>query len=150
MASRFDKYLTEDKTVVEVEKAPKAAWQSNIFLVGAGLMLLVALLSFIFQDSLMMANDSVSDFLYPLIFGVLFALFFMYAYRSKKLGLSLLGRSVELQEKPEENNTSPSYNVFKDESAADVKLQSTHRKKARHMRKQFARQETNEPSADKK
>ncbi len=147
MTSRFDKYLREDKTLIEVESEPKATWKSNIFLVGAGIMLLIALLSFIFQEELMKVNDNASDFLYPLIFGVLFALFFLYAYRSKKLALTLLGRGVELQEKPDDNNPAPSYNVFKDESATDVKMQSTRRKKARHLRKQFARQE-NEATKD--
>lgn len=150
MASRFDKYLREDKTLIEVKEEPKSTWKSNIFLVGAGVMLLIALVSFVFQDELMKANDNASDFLYPLIFGVLFALFFLYAYRSKKLALTLLGRGVELQEKPDESNTAPSYNVFKGESAADVKMQSTRRKKARHLRKQFARQENdaaNDPSS---
>jgi hypothetical protein len=141
MASRFDKYLTEDKTLVKKADVPKKTWQSNMFLIAAGLMLVVALLSFVFQDKLMEANDSAADFLYPLVFGVLFALFFMMAYRSKKMSLTLLGRGVELQEKPDDNNTAPSYNMFKSESATDVKLQQTRRKKTRHLRKQFARQE---------
>lgn len=147
MASRFDKYLREDKSLIEEKSEPKATWKSNIFLVGAGVMLLISLLSFVYQDEMMKISDRETDFLYPLVFGVMFALFFLYAYRNKKLGLTLLGRGVELQEKPDDNNTAPSYNVFKEESAADVKMQSTRRKKARHMRRQFARQE-NEPSKD--
>ncbi|MCH8861354.1 MAG: hypothetical protein IID51_02445 [Proteobacteria bacterium] len=123
--------MTEDQGKTPLEK-PK------IFLYLAALMILLAVVAYAMQGSILGRAGSWTTFLFALVLPVLMALYFLYCYRVPRYGLKLLGRGIELGD-PGEKPQGLSYNVFKSESAGDEKLAQTRRKSARHLRKRLAR-----------
>lgn len=122
--------MTEDH-----QQGPK---RPKIFLYLAALMVVLAVAAYAFQGSLQGQGGSWTTFLFALILPVLMALFFLYCYRTPRLGLKLLGRSIDLAAH-EEKEQGLSYNVFKGDSAVAEKLAQTRRKSARHLRKKLAK-----------
>lgn len=126
--------MTEDQGTTPPERLQKP----KVFLYLAALMILLAVVAYAMQGSLLGRAGSWTTFLFALVLPVLMALYFLYCYRVPRYGLKLLGRSIELGD-PGERTQGLSYNVFKGESAIEEKLAQTRRKSARHLRKRLAR-----------
>ena len=111
----------------------------KIFLVLAGVMVAIAVLAYVFEEELFDMFYQEYTFLLILTGAVMGALFFLYAYRIPKIGLPLLGRSIELEEKtPPTKSVGVEYGNIAP-SATDHKRAMTRHKSARRMRKQTAR-----------
>ena len=137
--SRFDKYKKDgviqkpDETTSK-EEVPRP----KVFLVLAGVMMLIALLAYTFESELFAINYSYDGFLITISFTVLCALFFLMCYRIPRIGLKILGRSAELP-MAKEKEASVTYNVFKGEDMMEEKRLQSQRKMARHARKRFSK-----------
>ena len=127
--------MTDDKYQEPQEEPEKP----KAFLYLAALMILVAVVAYVFQGSLFDLTGSESAFIFALVLPVLLALFFVYCYRTPSFGRKVMGHSAPLVDKPGKTQ-GLSYNIFKGESGAEEKLAHTRRKSARHLRKQLARE----------
>lgn len=112
----------------------------KIFLVLAGLMLLVTMLTYVFEEQLYDISYNSEIFVLLLSGSLVLALFFLTCYRVPRLGLKLLGRESELgYKKPDVGGVS--FNVFKGEDPAEGKILASARKKVRQTRRSFKNQQ---------
>ena len=111
----------------------------TIFIVLAGLMLLVAVLSYIFEENLYDINHSVQLFVLLITGSLVLALFFLTCYRIPRLGRKFLGQESGL-DAPKKTTSFSAYNVFKSENPVEEKIQSSVRKKTRQTRRSFKNQ----------
>ena len=119
----------------------------KIFLVLSGLMLLVTIISYVFEEELYDLNHSSGLFVLLISGSLVLALFFLTCYRVPRLGLKILGRESELgYKKPSEGGVS--FNVFKTIDTAEEKIQSSARKQTRQTRRSFKNQKVQVPSDD--
>jgi len=111
----------------------------KIFLFLSALMVLIAVLTFVFEEELFEVYYQDITFLVVLTGSITAALFFLYAYRFPRIGLPLLGRSIELDERtPPKKSVGIEYGNLSP-SATDHKRAMTRAKSARRLRKQAVR-----------
>ncbi len=143
MASRFDKYLREDKTKKEnfdtVASTDDKPWQSKIFLILSFVMIAMAVLVYLLESSLLWLSQSSTTYMFLLGFFVLGALFFLSAYRMPKIGLWLMGRVVDMKEDPQAKVKGTRFNIFEGESGSEVALHQSKVKSARRARKKYGK-----------
>lgn len=110
------------------------------FLVAASVMLLGAVLAYMFQDDIIYFNGQENQmaFVTLLIALIVFSMFFVMCYRSPKFGDRLLNRNVEVGDLPKESHSYHYSTGFKAESGADEKRLNSARKNKRATRKQLA------------
>ncbi len=126
------------KVTEHKEPASSARPKLKIFLYLAGFSLMGVVAAYLYEDELYGLYNSHVSFIFALVIPLFFALFFMTCYRVPKLGLTLLGYGVDVPERVEKIHT-PTYDIFKSETPTEVKLAATKRKRARHLRKETAR-----------
>ncbi len=119
------------------EKPPKGP---KIFLYLAALMMVLAVLSYAFENWLFDLYYSASTFVYAITISVLLGLFFLYCYRMPRIGYKLLGRRLEGERDPKSKVPAVTYDIFKDEMASDIALRHHKRMEARHLRRRLARE----------
>ena len=127
--------MREEAKYQEPPKGPK------IFLYLAAFMMLLAVLSYAFENWLFDLYYSASTFVYAITISVLLGLFFLYCYRMPRIGYKLLGRRLEGERDPKSKVPAVTYDIFKDEMGSDVALRHHRRKTARHLRHRLAREE---------
>ena len=111
----------------------------KLFLILAGIMLLTALLSYIFEEELYDINHSVQLFVLLITGSLAFALFFLTCYRVPSLGRKFLGQESGL-DAAKKTTSMAVFNPFKSENPVEEKIQASARKKTRHTRKSFKNQ----------
>ena len=119
----------------------------KIFLALAALMMVVAVLAYVFEDWLYSVrplspystNQTNTYFIGILIFSVIFALFFMFCYQNRRFGNRLLGREVTPPRAERASEGTVTYNVFYDTTPSSVKYHHRRRKLARHERHKYAK-----------
>ena len=121
----------------EYEEPPKGP---KIFLYLAALMMVLAVLSYVFENWLFDLYYSASTFVYAITISVLLGLFFLYCYRLPRIGYKLLGRRLEGGRDPKSKVPAVTYDIFKDEMGSDMALRHHRRKTARHLRHRLGRQ----------
>lgn len=126
------------------EKPPKGP---KIFLYLAALMMILAVLSYAFENWLFDLYYSASTFVYAITISVLLGLFFLYCYRMPRIGYKLLGRRLEGERDPKSKVPAVTYDIFKDEMASDIALRHHKRMEARHLRRRLARETRREKDA---
>ena len=114
---------------------------SKIFLYLAAFMMLLAVLSYAFENWLFDLYYSDSTFVYAITISVILALLFLYFYRLPRIGYKLLGRRLEAEREPKSKVPAVTYDIFKDEMGSDVALRHHRRKKARQLRHRLARED---------
>jgi hypothetical protein len=112
----------------------------RIFLVLAALMMVLAVLSYTFEDWLFDLYYSAATFVYAITISVLLGLFFLYCYRVPRIGYKLLGRRLAADRDPEPKVASVTYDIFKDEMPSDTAMRHHKRMEARHLRHRLARE----------
>ena len=119
----------------------------KIFLYLAALMMVLAVLSYAFENWLFDLYYSASTFVYAITISVLLGLFFLYCYRMPRIGYKLLGRRLEGERDPKSKVPAVTYDIYKNEMGSDMALRHHKRKKARHLRRRLGReaQETKTP-----
>ncbi len=133
------KDVLENKDKEGGDEPSKAYEPPKIFLFLASLMVVIAVLAYVFEDRLFEINYSSSSFIFALIVPIFLALFFLYCYRSKKLVGIILGRPQEIG-RLKEKSSGVSFDVFSSgNSAVEEKQMQSRRKKTRHTRKQYAK-----------
>ena len=128
-----------------------------IFLFLAALMVVGAILGYVYEDELFFARpyrDVVAHninvyFILILLLSVLAAFFFLMCYLNPRFGNRLIGRNQPIITKPKESVSTVTYNVFDDTTAASVKSKHRKRKTSRHTRHKLA-EATREMEAKKK
>lgn len=126
-----------------VEKPQKPIEKPKIFLILAGGMVLVTILTYTFENQLYDISRGSKLFVLLLSGSLGLALFFLTCYRIPRLGLKVLGREAELGYKKSVAKGSVSFNVYKGENTAEEKIQASARKKVRHQRRSFKNQKVN-------
>ncbi len=121
----------------EYEEPPRGP---RVFLYLAALMMVLAVLSYVFENWLFDLYYSASTFVYAITISVLLGLFFLYCYRLPRIGYKLLGRRLEAERDPQSKVPAVTYDIFKDEMGSDVALRHHKRKTARHLRRRLARE----------
>jgi uncharacterized protein YacL len=111
----------------------------KIFLVLSALMVILAVLAYVFEDELFTINFSSNSFIIALIIPIFLALFFLYCYRNKRLAMIMMGRRAELGEVTLKTS-GVTYDVFSSSGGVEEKLLQTRRKKSRQTRKQYAKE----------
>ena len=124
----------------EQPKYEDAAKGPKVFLYLAALMMVLAVLSYVFEEWLFDLYFSTSTFVYAITISVLLGLFFLYCYRMPRIGYKLLGRRLEGERDPKSKVPAVTYDIFKDEMGSDVALRHHRRKTARHLRHRLARE----------
>lgn len=147
MVSRFDKYLRNGDKQGPIEKTPEKPWQSQIFLITSFIFIVLAVLTYVFEDSLLWMNASGTTFMFLIGFFVLAALFFLSAYRMPKLGMWLLGRSLEINDDPEAKVKGTKFDIFTSEGGMEFKSHQSKVKQARHARRKFGKGQKVNPAA---
>lgn len=119
------------------EQTPKEQEDNPVvFLILAGVMLLVALLSYIFEEALYDINHSTQLFVLLILGSLAFALFFLTCYRVPRLGRKFLGKESGLEPKKSLFGD-VTYNVFKSDNPAEEIALASRRKKVRQTRRSF-------------
>ena len=113
----------------------------RVFLYLAALMMVLAVLSYVFENWLFDLYYSDSTFVYAITISVLLGLFFLYCYRMPRIGYKLLGRRLEGERDPKSKVPAVTYDIFKDEMGSDMALRHHQRKEARHLRRRLAREQ---------
>lgn len=126
---------TEEATPPSSVKKPRAP---KIYLLLSGLMLVLAVLSYLFEEWLFDLMNSPSTFVYAITLSIVLALFFLYCYRVPRLGLWLMGRSVEYERRNHDSGAL-TYDTFKMDTASAEKVRASRRKQARALRRRTAR-----------
>jgi hypothetical protein len=123
-----------------MQKAPyKQIEKPKVFVVLAGLMLVVTMVSYAFEEELYDIAQSPELFVLLISGSLVLALFFLTCYRVPRLGYRILGRESELgYKKPIKGGVS--FNVFKSEDPSEVKILASARKEVRHRRRSFKNQ----------
>ena len=122
----------------EYEEPPRGP---RVFLYLAALMMVLAILSYVFENWLFDLYYSASTFVYAITISVLLGLFFLFCYRLPRIGYKLLGRRLEAERDPQSKVPAVTYDIFKDEMGSDVALRHHKRKTARQLRRRLAREE---------
>ena len=122
-----------------VKMPRKQIEKPKVFLILAGVMLLVAMVSYVFEEELYDISNSTELFVLLISGSLTLALFFLTCYRVPRLGLKILGRESELgYKKPSSGGVS--FNVFKTEDPAEEKMLASARKHTRQTRRSFKKQ----------
>ena len=112
----------------------------RVFLFLAAFMMVMAVLSYAFEDWLFDLYYSPSTFVYAITISVLLALFFLYCYRVPRIGYKLLGRRLEAERDLQSKAPSVTYDIFKDEMPSDAAMRHHKRKTSRHLRRRLGRE----------
>ncbi len=128
-----------------MEETPKLSEPGKgpiVFLILSSLMMVLAVLSYVFEDVLFDFRNSSDTFVYAITIAVMLALFFLYCYRVPRIGLWILGRSIEIEREADKSGKvrSATYDIFHVETATEEKMQHRRRKQSRHLRRRLARE----------
>lgn len=134
---------------IQREKARKGPKILRIYLVGALFFLGLAVAAYVFETELAFSDFNQLDdfgaepdnlrFLMALTVPIILALLCVYCYRVPRVGLKLLGYTVELRDEGERLG-GVTYDIFQGETGSDQVLQHSRRKQARHTRRKVARE----------